>query len=112
MSIHKKHLVLKISGVENVDLLKDAELLEHALDGIIKALQMKIVGRVKHQFKPFGATMIYLLAESHCSAHTYWEEREVYLDLFYCSDFDERVAVQMFCNVFGSEQSDWQMIER
>jgi S-adenosylmethionine/arginine decarboxylase-like enzyme len=34
---------------------------------------------------PYGATMIYLLAESHLSIHTFFDEGKITLDLFTCS---------------------------
>ncbi len=42
-----------------------------------------------HQFKkdnmPYGATMIYLLSESHLSIHAFVDEGKITLDLFTCS---------------------------
>ena len=47
------------------------------------------VGECSHQFEkndfPYGVTMIYLLAESHLSIHTFVDEGKITLDLFTCS---------------------------
>jgi S-adenosylmethionine decarboxylase len=40
---------------------------------------------IKKDNVPYGATMIYLLAESHLSIHTFVDEGKIALDLFTCS---------------------------
>ena len=59
------------------------------MEKIIEELKLNVVGECSHQFKkdnvPHGATMIYLLAESHLSIHTFVDEGKITLDLFTCS---------------------------
>jgi S-adenosylmethionine decarboxylase len=59
------------------------------MEKIIEALNLNVVGECSHQFKkdnfPYGVTMIYLLAESHLSIHTFVDEGKITLDLFTCS---------------------------
>ena len=40
---------------------------------------------IKKDNVPYGATMIYLLSESHLSIHTFVDEGKVTIDLFTCS---------------------------
>ncbi len=50
------------------------------IDKVVEELNLNVVGECLHQFKkdnvPYGATMIYLLAESHLSIHTFIDERK------------------------------------
>ena len=71
------------------------------MDKIITDLNLNVVGESSHQFEkyngargpegashpcgPYGVTMIYLLAESHLSIHTFVDEGKIALDLFTCS---------------------------
>ena len=47
-------------------------------------MKLNAVGECSHQFKkdngPYGVTMIYLLAESHLSIHTFVDEGKIRLD--------------------------------
>ena len=44
-----------------------------------------ILGQVTHQFEPFGATVVVMLAESHASLHTWPENNSVCIDMFSCT---------------------------
>jgi S-adenosylmethionine decarboxylase len=46
---------------------------------------LNVLGEVKHQFKPIGATPLYLLSESHLSVHTYPEKNYCAIDLYCCN---------------------------
>ena len=83
-----KHILIDIKNV-NSDKLKLVEDMKAFLDKIVEELKLNVVGECSHQFKkdnsPYGATMIYLLAESHLSIHTFVDEGKITLDLFTCS---------------------------
>ena len=59
------------------------------MEKIIEELKLNVVDECSHQFEknnyPYGATMIYLLAESHLSIHTFVDEGKITLDLITCS---------------------------
>jgi S-adenosylmethionine/arginine decarboxylase-like enzyme len=40
---------------------------------------------LKNDNVPYGATMVYLLSESHLSIHTFVDEGKITIDLFTCS---------------------------
>jgi S-adenosylmethionine decarboxylase len=101
--MQNKHLLLKFEKVNNIELLKIADNLEKEIDPLLQKMDFHIVGKSKKQFEPFGATLIYLLAESHFSIHTFWEEKEVYMDLFCCSDFDEILVTKLLKNIFNAK---------
>ena len=77
--------------VKNIDSdkLKTIEMIRPFMEKIIEELKLNVVGECSHQFKkeniPYGATMIYLLAERHLSIHTFVDEGKITLDLFTCS---------------------------
>jgi S-adenosylmethionine/arginine decarboxylase-like enzyme len=52
---------------------------------------------------PYGATMVYLLAESHLSVHTFADEGKLTLDVFTCSlgvEYDKlKSIIKDFFNV-------------
>jgi S-adenosylmethionine decarboxylase len=43
------------------------------------------VGQTQKQFEPIGATMLYLLSESHLSIHTYPEKNYCAIDVYCCN---------------------------
>jgi S-adenosylmethionine/arginine decarboxylase-like enzyme len=73
----------------NSDKLKTVEMIRPFMEKIIEELKLNVVGECSHQFEknglPHGATMIYLLSESHLSVHTFVDEGKITLDLFTCS---------------------------
>ena len=73
----------------NSDKLKTVEMIRPFMEKMIEELKLNVVGECSYQFKndnlPYGATMIYLLAESHLSIHTFVDEGKITLDLFTCS---------------------------
>jgi S-adenosylmethionine decarboxylase len=107
-----KHLIVHLTDVHNVNILKDVLLLEPEMDEIMSRLDFHVVGKASHQFKPHGATLIYLLAESHCSVHTFWEEREAYIDIFCCTGFDETFAMKLIIETFQAQCRSHNLIHR
>jgi S-adenosylmethionine/arginine decarboxylase-like enzyme len=59
------------------------------MEKIIEELRLNVVGECSHQSEkdnvPYGATMIYLLAENHSSIHSFVDEGKITLDVFTCS---------------------------
>jgi S-adenosylmethionine decarboxylase proenzyme len=107
-----QHLVLQLEGVKNVEILKHLHLLQDTMNKILEQLKVTIVNRAGHQFQPFGATMVYVLAESHCTCHTFWEEKEAYIDLFCCSEFDHELAIKLFVEDFQASNYDYSILSR
>ena len=59
------------------------------MDELVEELKLNLVGECSHQFEKdkiaHGATMIYLLSESHLSIHTFVDEGKLTLELFTCN---------------------------
>ena len=66
------------------------------LEKIIENCKLNVVGKCEHQFTPYGATILYLLTESHLTIHTYFEEKACSINLYTCNantDFTEALDV-------------------
>jgi S-adenosylmethionine decarboxylase proenzyme len=105
----KHHII----GVVRDVCIKTTSDLTPIMERVVERLRLHEVSRAFHQFEPYGATGVIVLSESHFSAHTYPEDRRVYLDIFCCSkDFSTDEAVKTIHEMFGSEDFDWQYVER
>ena len=83
-----KQVLMDVKNI-NSDKLKTVEMIRPFMEKIIEESKLNVVGECTHQFEkndfPYGVTMIYLLAESHLSIHTFVDEGKITLDLFTCS---------------------------
>jgi S-adenosylmethionine decarboxylase len=83
-----KQILIDVKNIDS-DKLKTVEMINPFMEIIIEELNLNIIGECSHQFENFnghyGATTIYLLAESHLSIHTFVDEGKITLDLFTCS---------------------------
>ncbi len=81
-------ILIDVKNIDS-DKLKTVEMIKPFMDKVVEELNLNVVGECSHQFKkdniPYGATMFYLLAESHLSIHTFVDEGKITLDLFTCS---------------------------
>lgn len=66
--------------------IKDNWIWENSLAATAREYNLDIKGAIKHEFQdPEGITAILLLAESHFSIHTFYEDNKVMVDLFSCN---------------------------
>ncbi len=83
-----KQILIDVKNIDS-DKLKTIDMIKPLMDKIIEELKLNVFGECSHQFKkdnvPYGATMIYLLAESHLSIHSFVDEGKITLDVFTCS---------------------------
>jgi S-adenosylmethionine decarboxylase proenzyme len=110
--IHKlqmAHLIGHVTGVS----ITDAKVLEKLMDQVAEKCNFSVVARAFHQFEPYGATGVLVLSESHFSAHTYPEDKIVYIDVFCCShSFDPEECSRVILNIFGASDGRWQVVQR
>jgi S-adenosylmethionine decarboxylase len=81
-----RHLIADIRNISNFEMLNTLDGIKPLMEKIIKEMNLTVVGEAHKQFEPIGATCLYLLAESHLSAHSYPELRYLAIDLYHCSD--------------------------
>ena len=100
-----KHILIDVKNIDS-DKLKLVEDIKPFMDKLVDELKLNVVGECSHQFEkdnnPYGVTMVYLLAESHLSIHTFVDEGKITLDLFTCNiSLDDRNIKRMICEYFG-----------
>ena len=78
------HILGEISCDTANAALTDSELVEKQVIQLLANLDLSNLGTVSHSFNGGGYTMIYALAESHLSIHTWPELSYVTLDVFIC----------------------------
>ena len=67
-------------------------------------MNLNVVGEVQYQFQPYGATLLYLLAESHLTIHTFVNERYCNIDLYCCNDKIDMINVlDIIYNYFNGD---------
>ncbi|MCX7702895.1 MAG: adenosylmethionine decarboxylase [Planctomycetota bacterium] len=80
-----KHLAAKLSGCDPV-ILNDEKRLKEILEEVSSAVKMSVLQRVSHRFEPQGVSLVYLLAESHISIHTWPECGVADLEIVTCRE--------------------------
>ncbi len=68
---------------EKIDRVEDVREL---LEGAVRFAKLTKISSHYYQFKPYGATGVILLAESHMSIHTWPEYGIATLDIYTCGD--------------------------
>jgi S-adenosylmethionine decarboxylase proenzyme len=107
------HIILDLKEIENNEILKYEKDIREILDIISIEFKLNVVGRIIHQFEPFGVTGVYVLSESHLSIHTFVEEKKIAMDLYTCKDFDENERLITFIkNIFHPCVCDYKIIDR
>ncbi|MFT4542680.1 MAG: S-adenosylmethionine decarboxylase [Planctomycetota bacterium] len=91
----------------------DAAAMTLALERIVGATGLTILGRQSHDFKPAGATAALMLSESHLTAHSWPEDGYVAIDLFTCSSAssDEKIVAAVR-EVFQPTRLEVRRVER
>lgn len=89
---------------------------EHVESGFLDILRRhgaSILGHTSHQFEPFGATVVVLLAESHASLHTWPENSAVCIDIFTCGDsLKAESALEELSTWLQADRQSISMVER
>jgi S-adenosylmethionine decarboxylase proenzyme len=88
-TISGKHMICDLRGVNNWDLMNSVEGIYCLLDGICEKYCYQVLARNGHAFSPIGATVLYLLSESHISVHTFPERGYVAVDIYTCREMKD-----------------------
>ena len=100
-----KQILIDVKNIDS-DKIKLVENIKPFMDNLVEELKLNVVGECSHQFEkdniPHGATMIYLLSESHLSIHTFVDEGKIALDLFTCNiGLEDGNIKRIICDYFG-----------
>ncbi|MBC7712833.1 MAG: S-adenosylmethionine decarboxylase [Rhizobacter sp.] len=97
------------------DALLERELTSADVDHIKEVIEknLTVVSRIEHKFTPQGETIVFILAESHFSLHTYPENKFISLDIYVCNmDTDLKKIVNEISAVVAFEKVDQKFLAR
>lgn len=80
------HLVMDLSEYTGLLDIGKADCMEKLLLQVAFETHATVLGHMKHQFHPDGATAILLLSESHLSIHTWPEQKSAHIDYYHCGN--------------------------
>jgi S-adenosylmethionine decarboxylase len=69
-------------------------------DKAVEKMGATVLHKFGHQFSPQGVTVLYALAESHISCHTFPEKGSVALDCYTCGSMDPKVGMDVMIEFF------------
>ena len=111
------HLILDLSMCDN-ETLGDIELVRTILMELPEKIGMTRIsepevfrysGKVPEDC---GVTGVVVLAESHCSIHTFQEKGYCFVDIFSCKQFDHNKAIKELTNAFDSKITSYKILKR
>ncbi|CDG16986.1 adenosylmethionine decarboxylase [Xenorhabdus doucetiae] len=91
-SFNGKHVLAEFYGV-NFILLNDQNILTRIMRSAIQTTGATIINETSHKFNPEGVTVLFLLAESHASIHTYPSHSAAFIDIFTCGNCNPNLAI-------------------
>ena len=72
-----------------------------------------IIGKIFHQFSPYGVTGVVAIAESHLCIHTWPEHSYAAVDIFTCgAAFNPTEAARIIVEALESEDPELTEVER
>ena len=80
-----EHFIIEVYGINPKILMKCKNTLPFVKKFIEKS-KLKVVNQIHHNFKPFGNTMVFILANSHLAVHTWPENKFIHFDLLSCQE--------------------------
>lgn len=93
------HVLVSLYGVAFA-VLDDIEGMRSAFDQACEAMQATVLHRFAHKFEPQGVTIIYALAESHISGHSFPELGSITLDCYTCGHMTPQVGMNVLIEYF------------
>lgn len=107
------HLMMTFTAADP-HLVNSAQLLVDAVTPILQSHGCSVINVKAQQFEPMGATVVWTLAESHFSIHTWPEHHTCVIDFFTCQLNASEICdlVQRDCTVlFGAEHNPRSILE-
>ena len=105
------HVLVSLYGIPFV-MLNDIYRIREAFDKAVIACGATVLNRFSHQFVPQGVTVVYALAESHISIHTFPENGCCAVDVYTCGDMDPKAAVDVLLDYFKPLEVSMQEMKR
>ena len=105
------HILLSLYGV-SFSLLNDVEALISLFNKVAEAMGATVLNRFSYKFDPQGVTVVFALAESHISLHSFPESGSVAIDCYTCGEMDTKKGAQMFVTYFNPVEINMQEVKR
>jgi S-adenosylmethionine decarboxylase len=93
-------------------LLDDIDGIRAAFEEAVEACGATVLNRFSHKFQPQGVTVVYALAESHISIHTFPENGSCAIDVYTCGTLDTRKGMDVLINYFNPIEVSMQEVSR
>ena len=93
------HILVSLYGI-SFSLLDDIGGIRAAFEQAVEACGATVLNRFSHQFHPQGVTVVYALAESHLSIHTFPENGSCAIDVYTCGDMNARKGMDVLIEYF------------
>ena len=94
------HVLVSLYGIA-FNLLDDLNGIRAAFDEAVQVCGATVLNRFSHQFHPQGVTIVYALAESHISIHTFPEKGSCAIDVYTCGDMDSMKGMHVLIEHFN-----------
>lgn len=105
------HILVSLYGIA-FNLLDDLEGITQAFENAVQACEATVLNRFSHRFDPQGVTIVYALAESHISIHTFPENGCCAIDVYTCGDMDSRGGMQVLIDYFNPIETVMKEVSR
>ena len=92
--------------------IDDAALIEKVMIDAANLSAATIIRPFFHQFSPQGVSGVIVIAESHFAIHTWPEHGYTAVDLFSCSDFDCKAALNHIRITIGAKYCTMAQVRR
>ncbi len=105
------HVLVRLYGIA-YNLLDDLDGIRAAFEEAVEACQATVLNRFSHQFHPQGVTVVYALAESHISIHTFPENGSCAIDVYTCGTMNPMKGMQVLISHFNPIEVSIQEVNR
>ena len=105
------HVLVSLYGI-SFRLLDDLAGIVKAFEEAVDVCGATVLNRFSHQFSPQGVTIVYALAESHISIHTFPESGSCAIDVYTCGTMDSKKGMQVLVDYFKPLEVSMQEISR
>ena len=104
-------MLVSLYGI-SFHLLDDLLGIKDAFEEAVTVCGATVLNRFTHQFTPQGVTIVYALAESHISIHTFPEEGSCAIDVYTCGTMRSMDAMKVLIDYFNPVEVNMQEVKR
>ena len=105
------HVLVSLYGI-TFSLLDDIDGIRAAFERAVETCGATVLNRFSHRFHPQGVTIVYALAESHISIHTFPECGSCAIDVYTCGDMNPVKGMQVLIDHFNPIEVSMQEVKR